>query len=132
MMETIFGTSERPSGTQNGTKKWSRNTQNDIQNEVCKIRFYFNQNVLPQRGPRDPQGGPKGTGMAPKRDSWATRNRPNEVSRGSECIQNNISKIDVNFEDPKVVKRRSRRPFWCFQNTDVHSKTLEKCVFFEI
>ena len=107
-------------GSQNGTPKWPRSVQNELQNGVCKIRLDFGEKMPPQGGSGDPRGSLMGAQMAPKRASWTPRNRPNEVSRASECIQNNISKIDVSFEDPKIVKRRSRRPLWCFTSIDFH------------
>ena len=70
------------------------------------MRFDFGGKVLPPGGPGDPPGGLRGAQMALRTAPWAPRNRPNEASRGSECTQNNISKIDINFEDPKVLKRR--------------------------
>jgi len=66
----------------------------------------FNENVLPQGGPGDPQGDPKGAQMAPRRASWPPRNRPNEAASSSECTQKNTSKIDIDFEDSKVIKKR--------------------------
>ena len=115
-----FGASWGPLGSQNGTPKWPRSVQNELQNGVCKIRLDFDEKMPPQGGSGDPRGSLMGAQMAPKRASWTPRNRPNEASRGSECIQNSISKIDVSFERPKIVKRRSRRPCLRFRNIKNH------------
>ena len=99
-----LGASGGPLGSQNGTPKWPRSVQNELQNGVCKIRLDFDEKMPPQGGSGDPQGSLMGAQMAPKRASWTPRNRPSEVSRGSECTRHNIANIDVSFESPKVVK----------------------------
>ena len=114
-----FGASGRPLGSQNGTPKWFQSVQNELQNGVCKIRLDFDEKMPPQGGSGDPQGTLMGAQLAPRRASWASRNRPNELSRGSECTQNNISKIDVNFEDPKSLK----------DVQDVHFGVLQASMF---
>ena len=102
------------SWTQNGPRKGPKRINFDPQ-EVPRPALTAARISHVARRSRVPP--PKGTRQDAKKGA---RNRPNEVSRGSECTQNNISKIDVSFEDPKVVKRRSRRPFLRFRSIKNH------------
>ena len=116
MTEVIL---QRPGGLL-APPKWPTNTLNELQNGVCKMNVDFGEKVPPEGGPRDPQGGPMGAYVVPRRASWPSRNCQNEARRASECTQNDIWKIDVSCEHPKIVKRRSRRPFLRFRSVKNH------------
>ena len=101
-------------GWQIGTKGGHWDSQNELNNEVCKMRLDFGENVPPQGGPGDPQGGLMGPQMSPRRAPGRPETAQMRVQEAQSAPKKTYRRSISISTTPKSLNRSSRHPFLHF------------------